>query len=505
MHIAIFNTHPLFQRHFATELELAQKHLNAGDTVTFLHCDGEMLACETNEEHTPARCALCRQSRDIGVRSLTNTAKLHRRSFLQMNENDIQDLENLTTEFATLEPMMAYMTDNYDIGSSVLSSVICGIKDSTPDMREHEDVLRRYMIAAFTVYRSVRNFLRSTQIDRFYVFNGRMSITRAILRACEAEGIEFFTHECGNNAQTYSTFQNAMPHGIRLMTDLILDHWQKAESNPDREDIGAAWFQNRAKGVKVNGYSFVEQQQAGMLPADRDPMKRHIAIFNTGSFEYAAVSEDYKNHLYNNQIEGLRRIIASLTPYKDSLHLTVRIHPNLAQFPKEIDPILELQSDFVTVVSPESPISTYALIHHSEKVIVFNSTVGIEAVYFGKPSILAGKTPYQELGGNYTPQTHEELIALVLQKDLPAKNKRGALIYGYFLNTFGTPFEFYKAQTFFGGTFNGRMPMANRWLFRLDTLYKRTAPKAIQNLVTKHFQQRTHRKITQFQQNEHRS
>lgn len=494
-HIAIFTTHPLFQRHFATELEIAQRHLNAGDTVTLLHCDGEMLACETNEEHTPARCALCRQSRNIGVGSLHNTANLHRRSFLNMTDADVQDLQTLTTTFTTMNDMMNYMSDNYDIGSSVLSSVVCSLKDSALDMTLHEDLLRRYMIASFTVFRSMRNFLRREKIDTFYIFNGRMSMTRAILRACEAEGVEFYTHECGNDAQTYSTFHNAMPHGIQMMTNLMLEHWNNAADNPQRNAIGAAWYENRARGRKVNGYSFVEQQKAGLLPADRDPLKRHISIFNTGSFEYVTVGDDYTNHLYPNQIEGLRRIIASLEPHKSELHLTIRIHPNLAGLPKELDPVLAMQSDFVTVVPPTSPVSTYALIQHSEKVIVFNSTVGIEAVFFEKPSILAGKTAYQDLGGNYTPQTHEELIKLALQQDLQPKDKERALIYGYFLNTFGIPFEFYKADTFFGGAFNGRVPMANRWLFRLDTLYKRTAPASLQNAVTQHFTEQMKRKI----------
>ncbi len=495
MHIAIFNTHPLFQRHFATELELAQKHLKAGDTVTLLHCDGEMPACETNEEHAPARCGLCVMSRKAGVNALTDTTNLYQRPFLFLTEQDKRDIEHLPRNFQTLEESINYAIDKYDIGSSVMSSVICSLKDSTPNMAEYADLIYRYMLSAFITYRSVRNFLRQTKVDCFYIFNGRMSMTRGILRACEAEGVEFYTHECGNDSETYSTFHNQMPHGIQMMTDLMLQHWQNAVSSVERETVGAAWFQNRAKGVKVNGYSFVEQQRAGMLPSERDPNKRHIAIFNTGSFEYVTVGDDYRNHLYSNQIEGLRRIIASLEPYKGILHLTIRIHPNLANLPKEINPVLRLQSDFVTVVPPESPVSTYALIQHSEKVVVFNSTVGIESVFFGKPSILAGKTTYQELGGNYTPQTHEELIALILQQDLPPKDKLGALIYGYFLNTFGTPFEFYKAQTFFGGTFNGRIPMANRWLFRLDTLYKRTAPKAIQNLIIERFTRRTRRKI----------
>jgi hypothetical protein len=495
MHIAIFTTHPLFQRHFATELEIAQKHLNAGDLVTLLRCDGEMLACETNEEHSPSRCGLCRKSRETGVKLLHNTEKLFQRGFWNMSPKDIEDMKRIPMVFETLEEMMGYKIDNYDIGSSVLSSVICSLKDFSLDVQEHKDLLYRYLISTFAVYRSVRNFLRLTLIDRFYIFNGRMSMTRAILRACEAENVEFYTHECGNDSQTYSLFHNAMPHGIAMMTKQMLNHWRQAEKNPDRATIAAKWFLDRAKGFKVNGYSFVEQQKAGLLPADRNPLKRHIAIFNNGSFEYATVGDDYKNHLYTNQIEGLQRIIDSLKPYKDKYHITIRIHPNLVGLSKEIEPIMALKSDFVTIVLPESPISTYALIEHSEKILVFSSTVGIEAVYFGKPSILAGKAAYQELGGNYTPQTHEELVELLLHDNLQPKDKNSALIYGYFLNTFGEPFTFYEASSFFGGRFNGRAPMANKWLFRFDTLYKKSTPQFLQDFINKRDIQNIQREI----------
>lgn len=502
MHVAIFTTHPLFQRHFATELELAQKHLNAGDTVTLLYCNGEMLACETNEEHSPSRCRLCITSREKGINSLKNTQNLHTQTFLHFTKGNAQELQtfglenNFAAIFPTMDDLMALSIDNYDLGSSVLSSVICSLKDSTPDIEQHKDLLQRYFIAAFIVYRSIQNFLRQNAVHRFYIFNGRMSITRAILRACESEGVEFYTHECGNDAHTYSLFHNTMPHGIQMMTDLMIDHWNKAHLNTEREKIGATWYQNRAKGVKVNGYSFVEQQQAGLLPSNYNLQKRQIAIFNTGSFEYVTVGDDYKNHLYSSQMQGLERIIESLQPYNHEYHITIRIHPNLMGLPKEINPVLALQSDFVTVIPPESPVSTYTLLQHSEKIIVFNSTVGIEAVYFGKPSILAGKTAYQDLGGNYTPQTHDELIQLVLDTQLPPKDNSGALIYGYFLNTFGIPFEFYKAHTFFGGTFNGVLPMANRWLFRAATLYKRIMPLGVQKKLTQRFINKSYQKTT---------
>jgi hypothetical protein len=88
-------------------------------------------------------------------------------------------------------------------------------------------------------------------------------------------------------------------------------------------------------------------------------------------------------------------------------------------------------------------------------VLTFNSTVGIEATFWDKPSILAGPSLYDQLGSNYIPTSHEEVMSLLLQRNLQPKGKHGALMYGYFFNSFGKPFRYFQPEHFSGGTFKG--------------------------------------------------
>jgi hypothetical protein len=114
-----------------------------------------------------------------------------------------------------------------------------------------------------------------------------------------------------------------------------------------------------------------------------------------------------------------------------------------------------MQSGLLSVIPPEAPADTYTLLRNADKVLTFGSTVGIEAVFWGKPSILAGPSFYRNLGGTYNPSSHEELLSL-LREDLEPKDRLPAIRYGYYMNSYGIPFRHYEAEDFAHGRFRGR-------------------------------------------------
>jgi hypothetical protein len=131
------------------------------------------------------------------------------------------------------------------------------------------------------------------------------------------------------------------------------------------------------------------------------------------------------------------------------------MHPNMRKMSAaEREKWFALESKALTVIHPESPVSTYALLRAADKVLSFGSTVGIEATYWGKPSILAGRCFYEGLGATYNPASHEELVELLVA-ELPAKDRTAALMYGFHMSTFGTPFKWWVADGFESGKFKG--------------------------------------------------
>ena len=234
--------------------------------------------------------------------------------------------------------------------------------------------------------------------------------------------------------------------------------------------MGASFFVEAASGVSYSWQSFVTQQRPEELPPGWRMDRNNIAVFMSSEDEFVAVGDSWRNPLYPGQFEGLEQIISALRG-NDRAHLYVRLHPNQSSMrdsPK-VQRLRSLREPHVTVIEPTSPVSTYTLMRQSERVLSFGSTTGIEATYWGKPSILASVSLYDELGANYTPRTHEELIGLLLQPGLPPLSKEGALMYGFFARTGGAKFRYFQPQGLGGGPFRGvavRPSMAARVVAR---------------------------------------
>ena len=83
------------------------------------------------------------------------------------------------------------------------------------------------------------------------------------------------------------------------------------------------------------------------------------------------------------------------------------------------------------MLPPESPISSYALLDACEKVFSFGSTMGMEATYAGKPSVLLSEAYYRMLGAVYEPENPEEVKKCLLDR-LHPKPFEATLPYGFY-------------------------------------------------------------------------
>ncbi len=62
--------------HFETELELAQRHLDAGDRVEMLACMGALPCCDFNVTREPKQCGSCAGRRNAGLKLLDRRVAL---------------------------------------------------------------------------------------------------------------------------------------------------------------------------------------------------------------------------------------------------------------------------------------------------------------------------------------------------------------------------------------------------------------------------------------------
>jgi hypothetical protein len=473
MRVLVFTAHTNWKPHYETDLEIIQRHLDDGDEVVHLHCDADLPACDANPNHDMAKCRNCIELRKAGISLLS--PRVPSISFLNLSQLNERELASVQKNFATIAELKSFYIEEFDIGMAVASSIISLTRDPEVDLSVLDDMVSRFLVAALSVYRSLQNYLKENPVDCVYVFNGRFAPVRAVLRACQSRGVTCYVHERGHDIHHYSLETNTTAHDLAYMQQQILGQWERAAGDSRRKEIAEKYYLDRSKGVVQSWYSFLGRQKEGLLPASWNPARKNIVIFNSSEDEYAATDAQWNNPLYANQLEGLQRIVQSLEADHDGIHLYLRIHPNLIGVNnKHTMALYDLGRDFFEIIPPDNPVSTYALIKHADKVLTFGSTVGIEAVFWGTPSIHAGRSYYHHLGGTYNAGSHEEVITL-LKANLPPKDRTAALVYGYYLNTYGIPFKYFQATGVTAGRFKGqtifaRTPTLALWTGRAKRL-----------------------------------
>ena len=450
MKIASFNSHNLWASHYETELEIIEGHLIKGDEVIQFYCDAQLPNCDDNPFFVPSVCNQCIDFRKQGYKLLSGNIKKNKLPTLTDSEKEI--ISNLPKQFNSLSEIQALELDGFDIGYCVASSLISVIRDPSPDFKKYNKTINSYITGSAAIFLTFKRWLIHNKPDLVYVFNGRLAHNKPIIRACEQVGITFNVLERGADNTKYSISVNASPHDIKFSQTQMAKAWEEADQSI-RIKIATSFYQNKVKGDDVNWYSFTKEQQ-DVLPENWDSKKNNIVVFTSSEDEFASLSKEWQNDIYINQTSAIIKIAKDLLD-DNSIHIYIRIHPNLKHANNaDKEELYSLESSNLTLIPAESLISSYKLMKNADKILTFGSTVGIEASFWGKASILAGKSLYKGLGSTYEPKNHNEVIELI-KSDLPALDNLGALKYGYYYMTIGIKYQFYQAEDYINGTFKG--------------------------------------------------
>lgn len=473
MKVAFFSTHVLWPRIFETQLELMQDVMNAtGSSDKEVHhivCDRDISYCDVLSgelasvpirffaSRKAARCKACVRTREEGTRLLSGVQLIEHR-LQPRSTNDAPDL----LKYSTIEELRNLTYENFNVGEATLSNIISALRTSEPDLEEIRPAADRLIVSSVSLYCQVIKLLQDNRFDKVFVFNGRFAHTRAILCACRAAHVTFCTFEVGCDAWHYALYENSTPHNLIAFEELVDQTWNAEPDVEKKTKIAREFYENRVSGVEQGWFSFVNRQAPGLLPKAWDPGKRNVVIFNSSEDEFAAAGPEWRGRVYKNQIDGIKRIAESfkeLAGEQWKLHL--RIHPNLAYADKLfVTHLLSLQSEWLNVVAPDSKVCSYAMLFACEKAVTFGSTVGIEAAYWNKPSILAGVAAYRKHNVSYVPGTHGEVMELLLG-DIPPMARQNTFPYGYFCSIYGKRHKYYEPDSIQRGRF--KTVSLDRW------------------------------------------
>ena len=444
MKILFYPPAPLYHQHYGVILDEAIIEAKKGNEVYFVYnncCTG---ICTINMEVSSYKCKQCKMLNKKTLRLLPKSIKIINIEQYWESKNDQMFSYNTIDDIKKLQYKGVY------IGYAALSSYYTMFRNLLPKI---DDNYRKYFNKIFAatchLTDALEKAINDIKPDKIYFFNTRYFEWRPPYDLARREGIEAVSCEMsGGFGEEFfkERFINSTPHAIEMRQCRINQRWQECPlSESEKIKLGKEFFNRRRHGIAAGDRVYISNQVAGQLPANWDPKKRNIVIFNSSEDEYAAIGDEYdKLSLFKSQYKGICYILESLKENND-IHIYLRIHPNLAKVPyryhKELELLPELY-DHITVIPAADKVSTYDIMDAAEKVVVFGSTMGLEAAYWGKPVILLAGAEYYYMDLCYTPKTKEELV-LLLNEKLSPKSTDDAIKMGFFM-LYKNEKEYYK-------------------------------------------------------------
>jgi hypothetical protein len=335
--------------------------------------------------------------------------------FFLLDDNDYKIVEDLASiPFQSAFDLRLIKIDGADIGLAALGSLISLLREPELDVVSHRQLVVSALKTAAIAYFSIRNHLKRHQPDKFVVFNGRFAELRSALCAAQSENIPAVVHERSGVLEKYGMTAGTSPHDLNVMKKIIEEVYSSSPLDlAEKIRIAAEWYGERRDNKPQSWYSFAENQQKGVLP-NLSSEHCNVVIFNSSEDEMEAF-DYWKNPIYKNQTEGIGMIAETLCS-DPRFRLFLRIHPNLRGINNsQIKAVNALKIRFpsLTVISADSPVSSYDLMDASDIVISFGSTVGLEAANAAKVVILLGRAIYEDLNCCIKPKSHEEFRNII--------------------------------------------------------------------------------------------
>ena len=270
---------------------------------------------------------------------------------------------------------------------------------------------REFMLSAWSVVREFSVLLDQTHPRAVVVFNGQFFPEATARWLARSRGIPSFAHEVG--LQPFSAFFTAGEPTAYPID--IPDDFGLSEEQNTRLDV---YLGKRFQGnFTMAGIKFWPEMKGleGSLVGRIAQFKQVVPVFTNVIFD---TSQPHANTLFTDMFAWLDEGLEIARNYPDTLFV-IRAHPDESRPGKES---LETVAGWVAArsvdslpnvvfIPPDERLSSYELIQRSKFVMIYNSTIGLEAAIMGAPVLSGGRARFTRYPIVFFPSSLEEFRA----------------------------------------------------------------------------------------------
>jgi len=381
---------------------------NSGIPVTFFVCMSGLnpclLAAQRENLAADLPCKECIHLSKQMYQGL-NTVPL---TFLPDNNlsNEVEGLE--------LKALESFVYQDVPLGELTLPSLRWIMRrHHLSGVRNAVQLYRKFICSAWSVYSQAKSWISANNPQAIVVFNGLQYPEAVVKWLGKNLNIPTFTHEIGLMPFTaIFTEGEATACPIDLPDDF--------EMTPERNACLDAYLSNRVQGkFTTAGIQFWPQMES-LTPEFWNlarSFRQIVPVFSNVIFD---TSQKHANVVFSDMFHWLDEVKTLIEKNSETLFV-LRAHPDEIRPGKES---LETVTDWVIrnrvnllpnvlYVGPDQYFSSYELIQNAKFVLVYNSTIGLEAAIMGAAVISGGQSRYTQVPITYFPQSVEEFHQLV--------------------------------------------------------------------------------------------
>ena len=344
-------------------------------------------------------------------------------------------------------------------------------------------LLREYALSAWNVAQKFSKLLDETNPRAVIVFNGQFFPEATARYIALKRGIRVITHEVGlQPASAFFTDGEATAYPIHIPDSFEMN----AEQNVKLDAYLAKRFQGDFTMAGIKFWADMKGLDESFLKKAAG-FKQIVPVFTNVIFD---TSQPHANTVFEDMFNWLDMVLEIIKEYPDTLFV-IRAHPDELRVRKasretvegwvEAHGVTDLPN--VVFVSPRETLSSYELILKSKFVMVYNSTIGLEASIMGAPVLCAGKARFTQYPTVFFPQTIEDVRRKMKEFlaadaiDVPLEFKRNARRFLYY--------QLFRTSLPFGDFLEPSVRTTQTRLksFRMNELIESDSVKAVLNGV----------------------
>ncbi|MDD2923480.1 MAG: hypothetical protein PHQ36_14435, partial [Anaerolineales bacterium] len=309
-------------------------------------------------------------------------------------------------EKLSLHELMKFEWENIPLGALCLPGLrwILRIHHLSDD-ESTRYLLREYILSAWNVARKFLKFLDEVNPRAVVIFNGQFFPEATARYIAQKRGLRVITHEVGfQPATAFFTEGEATASPIPLPDDFEMSEAQNAKLD--------AYLAKRFQGdFTMAGIKF----WADMKGLDESflnkaaQFKQIVPVFTNVIFD---TSQPHANTVFEDMFDWLDMVLEIARARRDTLFV-IRAHPDELRVRKASRETVEgwvedrnvTAESNIVFVSPKETLSSYELIQKSKFVMIYNSTIGLEAAIMGAAVLCAGKARFTQYPTVFFPQT----------------------------------------------------------------------------------------------------